>query len=96
MKESKFQSNIVKWLREQGCFVMAITVTAGIPNGTPDVFFCKGKFYGWIEVKPHRKAKFRPLQKETIEKLDKWNWAKTVYPDNWEETQKALVVLLSS
>ena len=94
MRESAFQSKIVRWLKSQGCFVMAITVNPGVPTGTPDVVFFKEGFYGFIEVKPDRKARFQPLQKETVAKLDAWSWAKIVYPDNWEEFQKELAVLL--
>jgi hypothetical protein len=26
--------------------------------------------------------------------LDNWSWAKAVYPENWEEIKKELVVIL--
>jgi len=94
MKESTFQSKIVRWLKSKGCFVITITVGPGVPIGTPDIVFFKEGFYGFIEVKPHKKAKFQPLQKETVAKLNDWSWAIVAYPEDWAETQKELASLL--
>ena len=94
MKESKFQYQIIKWLKSQGCYVIKNSANPGVPQGCPDVVFFKEGFYGFIEVKPDRKARFQPLQEVTVEKLDNWSWAKIAYPDNWEALQKELAVLL--
>lgn len=90
MLERNFQAKVVKWLRKQGCYVMTITVQPGIPNGTPDVFFCKEGFYGWLECKKSKNSKFQPLQKERLAKLDEWSWAKVTYPSNWDEIREEL------
>lgn len=95
MKESVFQHRIIVWLKEQGCYVIKNSAVSGVPVGCPDIFFCKGSFYGFIEAKPSEKAKLQPLQEITLDKLDAWNWAKVVYPENWLDIQKELVVLLS-
>lgn len=94
MKESAFQYKVISWLKERGCYVIKNSANPGVPLGCPDIFFCKGTFYGFIEVKPKKGASFRPLQKETVAKLDEWSWARTVYPENWETTQKDLVLLI--
>lgn len=62
----------------------------GTPVGVADVFFCKEGFYGWIEVKASKTAKFQPLQREFLVKMDNWSWAKAVYPANWEEVKAEL------
>lgn len=96
MKESVFQHRVIKWLREeQGCYVIKNSAVSGVPVGCPDIFFCKGNFYGFIEAKPSEKAKFQPLQKITLDKLDAWAWARVAYPENWEKIKKELVVLLA-
>lgn len=93
-KEKALQKEISAHLRSQGCFVMVIQPQAGIPSGTPDIFFCKEGFYGWLEVKASRTSRFQPLQKQTLEKLHKWSYARAVYPENAEEIKAELAELL--
>lgn len=95
MKEPDFQRKIIVWLKERGCYVIKNTANPGVPVGCPDIFFCKKGVYGFIEVKPRAKAKFQPLQEETIAKLAGWTFARVVHPDNWADTQKELVLLLA-
>lgn len=94
IKESVFQSKVIKWLKEQGCYVIKNSAVMGVPIGCPDVFFCKGKFYGFAEIKPSLKAKYQPLQKQTIQKLNEWSWCKMICPENWAEVQEELVLRL--
>lgn len=93
MTEAKLQSEIIRYLRGKHCFVMKCG-GAGVPVGTSDVFFCVEGFYGFIEVKASKKAKFQPLQKEFIDKMIEWSWAKAVYPENWPETKVELEKML--
>lgn len=93
-KEADFQSKVIKWLKSKGCYVIKHTANPGVPVGCPDLSFYKEGFYGFIEVKPSKTAKFQPLQKETIAKLDMWSWAKVVTPDVWPSIQKELALLL--
>jgi Holliday junction resolvase len=94
MKESVFQAKVINWLKDQGCYVIKNSAVMGVPTGCPDLVFFKEGFYGFIEAKPNPKARFQPLQKETLKKLDDWSWAKAVYPENWEEIKNELVVIL--
>lgn len=94
MTEGKLQAEIIKYLRSKGCFVMKLTVVPGVPTGTSDVFFCLEGFYGFIEVKANKKAKFRPLQEEFIDKMCEWSWAKVAYPENWPEIKQELENML--
>lgn len=92
--EQKLQTEITKFLKKNGCYVLTITVRPGIPTGCPDVIaFREGCWLG-IEVKSSKNARFQPLQKETIAKLHDWSWCKAVYPENWPEVQSELVALL--
>lgn len=92
--EGRLQSTIAKHLKSKGCFVMVIQPQVGIPTGTSDIFFCKEGFYGFIEVKASKTAKFQPLQKEFVEKMNDWSWARIVYPENWQEIKTELDKLL--
>lgn len=73
---------------------MVIQPQAGIPTGTSDIFFCKEGFYGFIEVKASKTAKFQPLQKEFVEKMNDWSWARVIYPENWTAIKSELQELL--
>jgi len=91
MAESNFQSKVKLWLKQKGCFVLVLSPTAGIPDGMPDILaLIDGG--GWIalECKANAKAKFRPLQKPTIEKLNKMFYSRAVYPENWNEVKDEL------
>ena len=94
MTESQLQSNIIKHLKHKGCYVIKHQAGPGVPTGCPDLSFYKEGFYGFIEVKSSKTARFQPLQKETIAKLDNWSWCKVVYPENWQEIKEELEVML--
>lgn len=92
--ESKLQSEIVKFLRHKGCYVIKTRPGLGVPAGCPDILFFIEGFYGAIECKSNPKAPYQPLQKETLEQLDEWSWAKMVEPENWAEIKQELEVML--
>lgn len=93
-KEQELQKKIISYLKKKGCYVIKINQDAKSHVGTPDVIAMKEGFWLAIEVKASKTAKFQPLQKETIEKLNEMSWAKVVYPENWEDVQKELNELL--
>lgn len=92
--EKDFQSKVVKYLRSKKCFVWKMQQNSTTQAGVADVFFCIEGFYGFIECKRSKTAKIRPGQKEFIEKMNNWSWAKICYPENWEETKKELDAIL--
>jgi hypothetical protein len=51
-------------------------------------------FWGAIEVKDSPKAKYQPLQKETLEKFNSWSWGRRVDPTNWDEVKGELERML--
>ena len=93
--ESRLQSDIVKWLRQKGCYVLTITARPGIPDGCPDVIALVAGG-GWIalEVKKGPNEKFQPLQKPTIKKLDAMYFSRAVWPQNWAEVKKELLAII--
>ena len=92
--EKDFQSKIVKWLRSKGCMVLKYQQNATTRAGIPDIIFLKEGFWGAIEVKKSKTAKYRPGQKEMVAKMNEMSWAKVVYPENWDETKKELETIL--
>jgi len=97
MTEAKLQTKVLNYLKDDlGCWAMKVKPGGGVPTATADIFFCKGKFYGWIEVKRSAKAKIRLGQKPFIDKMNDWSWAKFVYPENWEVVKSELDSLLKN
>jgi Holliday junction resolvase len=95
MHEKKLQSEIIKWLKSQGAYVIKTSPGAGIPNGCPDIIFLKEGFWGAIEVKKSNTVKFQPLQEVTIMKLQDWSYCRVVYPQNWETIKSELETMLA-
>lgn len=93
-KESNLQSNIRKYLKSKGCYVLVIRPQPGIPDGCSDILFMLEGFWGAIEVKDSPTAKWQPLQKETLEKFDNWSWARRVDPTNWDTIKQELEGML--
>lgn len=83
--ESELQAKIRKHLKEKGCYTIKTRPDAlgSVPKGCPDIFFFKEGFWGAIEVKAAPKSPYKTLQKETLDKLDGWSWAKRVDPTTW-------------
>lgn len=91
MKESDLDKLFVKYLKSKGCVTFKLTPgVAGIPVGVSDRVFFKEGFYGFAELKKNKTAPFRPLQREFLDKMDQWSWAKAVYPENFETIKKEL------
>lgn len=83
--EAKLQSKIIKWLKEQGAYVIKTRPGPGTPVGCPDVIFLKGENWGAIEVKASAKAPFRVGQRETLDHLVKNNpHVYVANPGNWD------------
>lgn len=81
----ELEKKMSKWLKTHGCVVFIVD------NG---LLFLKEGFWGFIELKKSKTAKRRPGQKEFIEKMGTWSWARVVYPEIWGELQKELEQLL--
>lgn len=89
-KEATLQSKIIKHLEKQGCYVIK-TGGPGTPNGCPDIIaLMDGGGWFALEVKSSKNAKFQPLQRQTIDKLDDMYFSAVVYPENWEEVKAEL------
>lgn len=85
MLEKNFQAKIVKRLKSMGAIVIKYEQNATTIQGFPDLLFFKGPFYGALEVKKSKGARFQPLQKEWLAKLDEMSYARAIYPENFEE-----------
>lgn len=93
--EAKLQSQIIKWLKSKGCYVIKTQPGPGTPVGCPDILaLLDGGGWFALEVKEAEKSKFQPLQKETISKLNDMYYSTVVYPENWNDIKKQLECML--
>jgi len=90
--EQKLQTKVICWLKQKGCVVMKMPAGyASIPTGFPDILaLIDGG--GWIalEVKASEKAKFQPLQRQWLDKLNDMYYARVITPENFNEIKKEL------
>lgn len=85
MKESKFQSNLIKTLKEifNGCLVMKTD-----PNyiqGIPDLLILYHDKWALLECKKSRNANHQPNQSFYVDLLNKMSFSRFIYPENEKE-----------
>lgn len=84
MTEAELQTQIIKWLKDRGCYVIKTRVLPGVPVGCPDIIALCGDKWLAIEVKKSAKAPFRPGQQATLQHLKKSNtFVYVAHPENW-------------
>jgi Holliday junction resolvase len=94
--EKSTQSKLIKYLKEKGCYVIKTRPGGGTPVGCPDIIALFDGLWIAIEVKSGEKAPFQPLQLLTLEKLSKWGYTRTIYPENYADIIIELDKLLCS
>ncbi len=85
MLESKFQTNLVKELKQlfEGCIVMKND--ASYIQGIPDLLILYGNKWAALECKKTAKASKRPNQEYYVGLMNKMSFAKFISPENKEE-----------
>jgi len=88
--ESKFQSGLIKRLKNMfpGCFVLK-----NDPNylqGVPDLTIFWGDKWATLEVKKARNASHQPNQDFYVDKMNDMSFSRFIYPENEEEVLNEL------
>lgn len=92
--EGKLQSEIIKWLKSRGAYVIKCKAGPGIPVGCPDIIFLFEGAWGAIEVKAGKTSKFQPGQKLTLNRFSHWSpFIYVAYPENWPAIKTELTKL---
>ena len=100
MKESEFQADLIKELKEEfpGCIILK-----NDPNyiqGIPDLLILYRYRWAALECKKKENASHQPNQDYYISKMDSMSFARFIYPENKEEIlnelQRSLRVRRSS
>lgn len=84
-KESKFQSQLIKELKQrfEGCVVIKNDAT--YLQGICDLLILFGETWAALECKASASSSHRPNQDYYVDKLDNMSFARFIYPENKEE-----------
>lgn len=85
--EGVFKKKVCQTLRKWGCTILQYKQDSTTVKGFPDtIVLLPEGLTVYIEFKAHKNAKFQPLQKEWINKLNERNFfAWVCYPENADE-----------
>lgn len=96
MLESKFQSNLIKEIKDRfpGCVVLKND--SSYLQGIPDLSIFYREHWAMLEVKQSANANHRPNQDYYVNQLNGMSFAKFIYPENKEEVMHELSDFFSS
>lgn len=82
MLENKFQSKLIKELKEEfpGCMVLKNDPT--YIQGVPDLLVLYKDRWAGLEVKKSAKAKHQPNQDYYVNKMNEMSYSSFIYPEN--------------
>lgn len=90
MKESKFQAELKKELKERfpGCIVMKLD--SGDIQGIPDLLVLYKDKWATLENKRSANAPHRPNQDYYVNKMNEMSFSRFIYPENKNEVLNEL------
>lgn len=96
MLENKFQSNLIKKIKNMfpGCIVMKND--SSYIQGIPDLTILYNNKWAVLECKKSENAKRQPNQQHYISKMNKMSFAAFICPENEEEVLNELQQALCS
>lgn len=90
MLENKFQSKLIKEIKQTfpGCIVMKNDPT--YIQGIPDLMILHKNKWGSLECKKDAKASKQPNQEYYVDKMDGMSFSRFIYPENKDEVLEEL------
>ena len=90
MRESKFQADLKKELKQMfpGCIVTKLD--SGDIQGIPDLLVLYKDKWATLENKRSKAASTRPNQDYYVNKMNKMSFSRFIYPENKEEVLNEL------
>lgn len=85
MLESKFQSSLIKELRDrfEGCIILKND--SSYIQGIPDLIILFEDRWATLECKKSRNSRHRPNQDYYVDLMDKMSFSAFIYPENRQE-----------
>lgn len=90
MLESKFQSGLIKEIKDRFPECIVMKNDSNYIQGIPDLLILSGDKWASLECKKSAKAKHRPNQDYYVEKMNGMSFSAFVYPENKEEVLNEL------
>lgn len=90
MKESVFQSKLIKEIKERFPDSIVVKNDPTYIQGIPDLLILYKDKWAALEVKRSSTAKHRPNQAHYISQMDEMSSAHFIYPENKEEVLNAI------
>ncbi len=90
MRESKFQSDLIKELKRTfpGCVILKND--AEYLQGIPDLTILFNNRWAMLECKKSSNEKHRPLQDDYVERLNEMSYSSFIFPENKNEVMEEL------
>lgn len=90
IKENKFQSDLIKEIKERFIGCMVLKLDPNYMQGIPDLIILYGKYWATLECKRSESAPVRPNQKYYVDKMNKMSFSRFIYPKNKEVVLNAI------
>lgn len=85
MKESKFQSTLIKELKSEFPGAIVVKGNSTYKQGIPDLIVLYNDRWAALEVKDSATARKRPNQDYYVDVMGEMSYAAFIYPENKEE-----------
>ena len=96
MKESKFQSDLIKEIKERMPGAIVTKLDAKHIQGIPDLLILYNDRWATLEDKRSKDASHQPNQDYYVEKMNKMSFSSFIFPENKEEVLNDLQRALES
>lgn len=85
MKESKFQAETVKEIKERFPGSIVMKMDANYIQGIPDILVLYKDKWAALEFKKSESSSHRPNQSYYVEKMNDMSYSSFIFPENKEE-----------
>lgn len=90
MKESKFQSDLIKEIKTRFPDSIVLKNDASYCQGVPDLIILNNKNWATLECKKDSKSSHRPNQDYYVDKMNKMSFSAFICPENQEDILNAM------
>ena len=90
MRENKYQSQLIKRIKDKFPGSIVLKNDASYKQGIPDLTVLYGDKWATLEVKKSEGASHRPNQDYYVEKMNSMSFSSFISPDNEQEVLDAM------